>query len=83
MAEISFEEAFSRLETTVRRLEEEELSLAEMVAVYEEAVALSGLCSRLLDQAELRVTQVIADAQGGSETVPFEVRGAVPSPGEG
>lgn len=55
---LSFEEAFRQLEETVRALEAGDLALAEMVALYERGVRLADFCSRLLDEAEMRVTQL-------------------------
>lgn len=55
---LSFEEAFRQLEETVRALEGGDLALAEMVALYERGVRLADSCSRLLDEAEMRVTQL-------------------------
>ena len=54
----SFEAVYKRLEETVRRLEEGGLTLDESITLYEEGMALAKSCQSLLDQAELRVTNL-------------------------
>jgi exodeoxyribonuclease VII small subunit len=67
-AELPFETAFSQLEAVVQQLEEGDLPLEEAMELYERGMALAGRCQSLLDQAELRVTQVV----GEGEEEPFE-----------
>ena len=67
-AELPFETAFTQLETVVQQLEEGDLPLEEAMALYERGMALAGHCQTLLDQAELRVSQVA----GEGEEEPFE-----------
>jgi exodeoxyribonuclease VII small subunit len=52
---LTFEQAFSELETTVQKLEEGSLPLAETIALYERGMALAQYCNVQLDQAELSV----------------------------
>ena len=59
--ELSFEEAYERLNEMAGQLERGNLSLEESLALYEEGVLLSQHCETLLDKAELRVSQVSAD----------------------
>lgn len=59
--ELTFEEAFSELEETVRRLEAGGLTLEESLALYERGQALATHCGRHLDQAELRMRQLTAE----------------------
>jgi exodeoxyribonuclease VII small subunit len=70
IAEMSFEEAFAELETTVTRLEQGDLSLEESIALFERGQALAACCNVQLDTAELKVRQLLPDSDG--ETVPFE-----------
>lgn len=63
-AELSFEQAFEQLETIVHQLEEGGLGLEEALALYERGMALAALCSQRLDQAELRVRQLLTTAGG-------------------
>ncbi len=55
IAEMPFEAAMERLETIVRTLEGDGVSLDESLALYEEGVALLRRCNRELDHAEQRV----------------------------
>lgn len=66
--ELTFEEAFTELEETVRKLETGGLSLEESLALYERGQALAVHCGRQLDEAELKVRQLAPEGQ----EVPFE-----------
>jgi exodeoxyribonuclease VII small subunit len=56
--QLDFEEAYKRLSETTGQLERGNLSLEESLALYEEGVALARHCETLLDNAELRVSQI-------------------------
>ncbi|NWG18218.1 MAG: exodeoxyribonuclease VII small subunit [Chloroflexi bacterium] len=60
--ELSFEAAFAELETIIARLESGELSLDDSVTLFERGRQLSERCQALLDQAELRVSQLTDDS---------------------
>ena len=62
---LSFEEAFQELEETVSRLEAGGLSLDDALALYERGQELAVLCGTLLDEAELKITQLDTDEQSG------------------
>jgi exodeoxyribonuclease VII small subunit len=55
-----FEELLEELQETVRRLDEEQLTLEDAVSAYERSVAIANECNRMLDEAELRITQIDA-----------------------
>lgn len=55
--ELSYEEAFAKLEKILESLEGEDLPLEESLLLYEQGVKLSERCTALLDAAELRVRQ--------------------------
>ena len=59
--ELSFEEAFARLEAAVARLESSGLSVDELVAEFESGMGLVKHCQRLLDAAQLRVAVLLHD----------------------
>jgi len=59
---LSFEEGYERLEQIIQQLEQGELSLEQSVALYEEGVQLARYCGHKLDDAELRVTQLLSAA---------------------
>lgn len=68
----SFEEAMQRLESIVGRLEEEQLPLEEMLARYEEGVALARYCNEKLDAAEQKVSLITRQSDGSIRTEDFE-----------
>jgi exodeoxyribonuclease VII small subunit len=69
------EEALSRLEAIVRRLEEGQPSLDESLAQYEEGVRLLRHCYQLLEKAERRIELLAGvDAQGNPVLQPFDDR---------
>ena len=59
--ELSFEEAFARLETIVKSLEDGKVSLDESMKLYEEGVSLVRICSGRLENARRTVLKVGAD----------------------
>ena len=69
---LSFEEAFKELEDTVHRLEEGGLTLDESIALFERGMTLAQRCGQKLDDAELKVSQLVPSDEGGYETIPFE-----------
>ena len=58
IAEMPFEDAYRRLEDTVSRLEQGELSLTDAERLYREGMELAGRCQELLTETELRITQI-------------------------
>jgi len=66
--ELSFEQALTELEETVRKLEAGGLTLEESLTLYERGQALAAHCSAQLDQAELVVRQLTPKG----EEIPFE-----------
>lgn len=61
---LTFEASLARLEQIVREMEDAALPLQRMLALFEEGTLLGKHCQELLDQAELRVTQVMQDGDG-------------------
>lgn len=57
---ISFEQAFQKLEETVRALDAGGLTLQEATSLFEEGIRLVRLCQELLGKAELKITQLQA-----------------------
>ncbi len=60
----TFEESLQRLDQIVTALETGEASLEESIALFEEGTKLSVKCTELLDQAELKVTQMMKGPDG-------------------
>lgn len=63
MQSITFEAAFAELNEVVQQLEEGNLTLEEMISLYERGQELAGHCQEQLDQTELRVIQLTEDDQ--------------------
>lgn len=72
---MTFEEAYTRLEELIQKLDEGGLSLDEALTCYEEASALVTRCNGVLDAAELRLRNVgdrAPEEEGsGDEDTPF------------
>ena len=56
--ELSYEQAFSELETVVNTLETSQASLEDAMSLFERGQSLAQRCASLLDQAELKVRQL-------------------------
>jgi exodeoxyribonuclease VII small subunit len=72
---LDYEQAFEELETLVERLESGELALEESLALFERGQALAARCSELLEQAELKLRQLVPDDSGSYVETDFEVEG--------
>ena len=70
--ELIFEKAYEQLMEIVKKLEEGELSLDESMALFEEGMRLERLCERRLDQAELKISELITREGGAVGIEPFE-----------
>jgi exodeoxyribonuclease VII small subunit len=66
---LSFEEAMRELDKIVRRLEADDLSLDESIAMFERGQALAARCTALLDAADLKVKQLLP----GGELADFDL----------
>jgi exodeoxyribonuclease VII small subunit len=61
----TFEDSLGRLTEIVEALEHDGTSLADAMKLYEEGIALSRTCRKELENAELRITELRARAEGG------------------
>jgi len=61
--ELTFEEGFAELERVVARMQEGGLTLEESMALFERGTLLARRCTQQLEQAELRVRQLLADGE--------------------
>ncbi len=68
----SFEQLFRELEATVAKLEAGDLSLDESLALFQRGMDLSKKCGALLDQAELRIKELVPQANGEIELEDLE-----------
>ncbi len=67
----AIERRISRLEEIVSRLEREELELDEALRLFEEGIGHLREVRGMLRSAELRVEQLIEEADGSFTTEPF------------
>ncbi len=58
--DLSFEQAFEMLQATIQKLEEGGLSLEASIEQFELGTKLANLCTSMLDQAELKVSRLLA-----------------------
>jgi exodeoxyribonuclease VII small subunit len=62
----TFEATLARLEECVEALEQGGLTLEAALARFEEGMRLAARCEAILAQAELRVTQLLAETDADS-----------------
>ena len=67
---LSFEEAFRRLGAMVDSLESGGLPLAEATGIYQQGMGLVRRCNQLLNEAELKITQLTDSLD---ETAPADI----------
>jgi exodeoxyribonuclease VII small subunit len=64
LSDLSYEQAFSELESIVEALEGEQKPLDESLRLYERGQLLVQYCMALLDQADLRIRQLNPNQAG-------------------
>lgn len=67
---LSFEEALTKLEEIVNKLEQEDVPLESAINYYQEGMKLSNLCDDILKNAQKKMTQILNE----EEIEPFELR---------
>jgi exodeoxyribonuclease VII small subunit len=75
--DVPFESALARLDQIVREMEDSALPLQRMLVLFEEGTSLGKRCQELLDLAELRIQQVVQDADGTPQLRRIEVGAAL------
>lgn len=71
--ELSFEETLAKLEKVVTQLERgDSLTLDESLQAFEEGIRLTRICRQKLDNAELRVQQLVELDDKNLSTEPFD-----------
>lgn len=68
LTNLTYEEAYDRLEQILQSLESGDLPLEKALSLYEQGAALAAYCATKLDEAELRVRQW----QPGDTTIPLD-----------
>lgn len=61
---MKIDEALKKLEEITKRLENEEIPLEEALELFEQGITLAAQIKGSLDQAKLKVKQVLENAQG-------------------
>ncbi len=69
--ELTFEENIKELEEIVRALDSGDVSLEEMLKLFEEGVKRTKECTQQLKNAEQKITMLMKNADGEVEEVPF------------
>jgi len=72
---LDFERALRELEDIVRRLDGDDVSLDDAIALFERGMEHVKAANRWLDEASGRVEELIETATGRLETRPFESPG--------
>ncbi len=62
--ELSFEQAFHRLEEILERMNAQDVPLEEALALFEEANALIAVCQKRIAAAEKRIEVLVKNRQG-------------------
>ncbi len=64
MTEVNFEKSITELENIVKTLESGNLSLDEMIKLFEQGMKLSASCNKLLDEAESKINILLKNDGG-------------------
>ncbi len=70
--EMTFEEALQELEVVVRRMESGETTLEASMELFKRGTELTAFCTRKLNEAERKITQLVRDSDGTVHEMPFE-----------
>ena len=69
--EVKFEENIKELENIINTLENGEVSLDEMLSLFEEGIKRTKECTKQLKDAEQKVTVLMKSITGDMEEQPF------------
>ena len=72
---VTFEQAMARLEEIVKQLEQGDASLEDALTLFEEGTRLMKKCTTQLDNAEQKVSKLLAGPDGNPKEEPFEGEG--------
>ncbi|CCZ55875.1 exodeoxyribonuclease VII small subunit [Clostridium sp. CAG:1219] len=71
--EDNFELNLKKLEELVKKLDSDELTLDESIALFEEGMKLSKKCSDKLESAERKINILLQDENGNEKEEKFEI----------
>ena len=67
----TFEQSLARLEEIVKQMERGDVPLEQALSLFEEGTGLVGSCTKLLDEAELKVVQLMKGSDGAPVETDF------------
>ena len=67
--ELSYEEAFEKLQNIVKLLEEGKVSLDESIKYYEQGIILKNHCEKKLKNAEVKIKNVLNKSEKNSSEI--------------
>ena len=70
---VTFEESLKELELIVKKLENGDATLDEMLELFEQGIARTKECNAQLKNAEQKISILIKDATGEIKEEPFDV----------
>lgn len=70
---MTIEEALAKLEEITQRLESEELGLEEAISLFDEGLGLAATIKTELEEAKLKVEQVIEKTKGTFSLEPLDL----------
>lgn len=76
----NFEQAMSRLEEIVEKMESGDLALEDLIVRYEEGMQLVKVCQERLASAEARIEMITRNSAGKPVVKEFEAAVAAPVP---
>ena len=68
---MTFEASLKRLDEIVSRMERGDVPLEEALSLFEEGTALVKSCTKLLDEAELKIVRLTKGNDGAPEETEF------------
>lgn len=71
---ISFEENLKELEDIVKKLEGGDVSLDQMLELFEQGIARTKECNQQLKEAEQKISILVKNSSGEMEEQPFEAQ---------
>jgi exodeoxyribonuclease VII small subunit len=70
---VKIEETLEKLEEITSALEREDIPLDEAIALFEQGLELAATAKKALDEARLKISQVVEKAKGVLDLEPFDV----------
>jgi len=64
MSDIKFEKAMTRLESIVEELERGDLNIDKSLEIFEEGIKMSRVCSKKLNEAEVKIEKLTKGKKG-------------------